>query len=211
MALTGGGRPASGPEHAIDNQGTAETPDLTVGAGGRALHADARHLADVAAELDNLAEHLKKDLNDAADGIVKLTQLAADQSQHHYGGAVADWTNPSGRFGDADRLWARYGSAASSASTMASQLEQAISRLAAGTRTIAHRYSTTEDRNRLLAKQVESLLASSPGSSTADASSTAGADEAGGTGDGSGSTGSSGPTGSSGAGGAGGYGGGGSS
>ncbi|HEY3504975.1 MAG TPA: hypothetical protein VGN37_19595 [Actinocatenispora sp.] len=145
------------PEHPID-LGGGPAPDLS-GDGGRALHADARHLADVATELDNLAMYLDEHLTPAAQRIRKQTHVAPDD--HHRGGAMSTWTNPSGRFADADDLWGRYGESAVAAATFTGTIHRAIADLAAGTRTIAQRYATVERRNQLAAKQVEDLLTSS--------------------------------------------------
>ncbi|BCJ35239.1 hypothetical protein Athai_27420 [Actinocatenispora thailandica] len=180
MALDGAAGPSDGPQHAIDGEGTATTPDLAVGDSGRHLQADAKHLADVARELSNLADYLDRDLGKAAKQIV---ELSGRHAQHHYGGAMKDWNNPSGRFSDADYLWGRYGAAAASTRDFGTSLASAVQQLADGTELIAKRYRSTEARNRLLAKQVESLLASSGasgGSATAaGAYGTAGADPAG--------------------------------
>lgn len=195
MAQDGAAGPSDGPEHAIDGEGTATTPDLTVGAGGHHLHADAKHLADVASELSNLADYLSRDLGKAAKQIVELSDRHAG---HHYGGAMNDWNNPSGRFADADFLWGRYGAAASSTREFGTSLARAIQQLADGTELIAKRYRSTEARNRLLAKQVESLLTSKDAGTGTDGSATAfggyapGADPTGGQGGGSGDTGGAG-------------------
>jgi hypothetical protein len=87
-----------------------------------------------------------------------------------------DWNNPSGRFADADYLWGRYGAAAQSTRAFGTNLTSAIQQLADGTALIAKRYRSTEARNRLLAKQVESLLASSNSGTASDGSAYAGTD-----------------------------------
>ncbi|GAA4209203.1 hypothetical protein GCM10022220_27160 [Actinocatenispora rupis] len=146
--------------HPIDAAGSTGK-DLTHASDGRSLRADARHLGDVAAELENLAEYFDKDLKAAANKIRSLTHPTAVDGARGYGGAMADWTNPSGRFADADELWRRYGQAAASAGSFSEQLHGAIADLAEGTRTIAKRYTSTEARNDLIARQIENVLTSS--------------------------------------------------
>lgn len=172
MEAAADGGPANPPAHPIDLEGSTlgdPRADLTHGVDGRPLHADARHLADVAKELYNLASYLDGDLTTAAKDIRSATRVSgAEARDHHAGGAMNDRTNPSGRFADADTLWHRYGAGAAAAEEFSVRLHRAIADLAEGTRTIAERYATAERRNSLLAEQVENLLTSSAAGTDSD-------------------------------------------
>lgn len=174
--MKSGGGPVTGPDgeaaHSIDAVGgTGE--DLTRGPDHRVLRADARHLADVATELDNLANYFGRDLKESVDRIRSLTHPSAADGAKHYGGAKTGWTNPTGQFGDAHSLWDRYGQAATAAATFSERIHSAVSHLADGTRTIAARYTNTESRNDLVARQIEAFLTSGPDNTT-DISTTTG-------------------------------------
>lgn len=151
--------------HPIDNAGLpADDHGLEKQLG--TLHVDPQHLHDLAAELRDLQQYLATEGQKHVNEIRHLSTVTGGKDNHE-GGAVADWTNPAGRFGDADTLWTGYQGVSTAVAQFVNTLSGQLTAYASAADTIADRHQNTEERNALNAQDVDKLLQSNTGTSTA--------------------------------------------